>query len=64
MQIALQVPVTPLVGDIDRQAAEVCDALGITLRNSSRLWSITPFGGDVERPADGSHSVPTLGAKR
>lgn len=57
-------PVTLLVGDIDRQAVQVSDALRITLRNPSRLWSISPYGGDVERLVDGSsRPLFTFGAK-
>ncbi len=41
-------PVELLVGDIDRHAPEVSDALRMTLRNPGRLWSINPYGGDVE----------------
>jgi hypothetical protein len=57
-------PVTLLVGDIDRQAAQVSDALRMTLRNPGRLWSISPYGGDVEHLADGSRPVSTPRAKR
>ena len=54
-------PVSLLAGDIDRQAALVSDALRMTLRNPSRLWSISPYGGDVERLVDGGRPAPMLG---
>ena len=57
-------PVALLVGDIDRQSAQVSDALRMTLRNPSRLWGISPYGGDVERLVDGSRPVSASGAKR
>jgi hypothetical protein len=56
-------PVLPLVGDIDRHAAEVSDALRMTLRNPSRLWSITPYGGDVERLVGANGPIPNLGVR-
>jgi hypothetical protein len=55
-------PVVLLVGDIDRHAAEVSDALRVTLRNPSRLWGISPYGGDVERLAGGSRPRFVSGA--
>lgn len=50
-------PVALLAGDIDRQAVVVSDALRMTLRNPSRLWSISPYGGDVERLVDPTHTA-------
>jgi hypothetical protein len=41
-------PVELLAADIDRRAEVVSDALRMTMRTPSRLWSITPYGGDVE----------------
>jgi hypothetical protein len=54
-------PVALLAGDIDRQSAEVSDALRMTLRNPSRLWGISPYGGDVERLVDGSRPLSASG---
>lgn len=54
-------PVVLLVGDIDRQAAEVSGALRMTLRNPSRLWGISPYGGDVERLVNGSRPLSGSG---
>jgi hypothetical protein len=55
-------PVTLLVGDIDRHSSEVSDAIRSTLRNPSRLWGIGPYGGDVERLVDGSRAISATGA--
>lgn len=55
-------PVVLLIGDIDRRSAEVSDALRMTLRNPSRLWGISPYGGDVERLVDGSRPLSASGA--
>jgi hypothetical protein len=41
-------PVELLVGDVDRRAPEVSDALRSMLRPQSRLYSIRDHGGDVE----------------
>jgi hypothetical protein len=44
-------PVELLAGPFDRRGRSVTDALRYTLGNPSRLWSIRPYGGDVERLA-------------
>lgn len=42
-------PVELAGGPISRYDPTVSDALRSTLRNPGRLWSIAPYGGDVER---------------
>lgn len=54
-------PVELVSGPIDRSDTLVSDALRSTLRSPGRLWSLRPYGGDVERLAGalGSKSRPT-----
>jgi hypothetical protein len=42
-------PVELLVSGVDRRAPQVSDTLRAVTRLQPRLWSITPYGGEVER---------------
>jgi hypothetical protein len=59
-------PVELVAGDVDRHDRLVSDGLRAMLRPQTRLYNITPYGGDVERLVGGaagamvSGSVPPL----
>lgn len=47
-------PVELIAADFDRYGVEISEGLRATTRNPGRLWSITSYGGDVERLVDSS----------
>lgn len=47
-------PVELVAGPISRYDRTVSEALQSSMRNPGRLWNIAPYGGDVERLAEGT----------